>query len=341
MKTGQDFLAANALHSELHNLNTKHLINNLKLTQADLVKISGEMEQVETIACRNGEVAENNQAVVNHMASSLKDISDNIDSVAGVTRLLETDSQKVSESLSIITDIADQTSLLALNAAIEAARAGEQGRGFAVVADEVKALSNRTKEAAIDVSQTIESFSQRVHEMVEQSEASNDAANNVAQQIEDFRHQFKEIASSTEDAIRYIAYAKDCTFGSLAKADHVIFKQNGYLALDTSESREQEISAISKTHTECRLGKWYYEGVGSEQFRRTSSYPTLELPHAAVHHAVQEAVSLRDENWQKNVNIREDIVNAMRHAEEESYKILQHIDDMIEERHSIDKTGKR
>ncbi len=341
MRAGQEFLAANALHSELHNLNTSHLIQNLKLNQADLVKISEEMEQVESIASHNGEVAVESQGAVDGMATSLKGISTTISSVTDVTRLLEQDSKQVTESLSIITDIADQTSLLALNATIEAARAGEQGRGFAVVADEVKALSNRTKEAAIDISKTIETFSQRVQEMVVQSESSNTAAVEMTEKVEDFRQQFTRIASSAEDTMRYISYAKDRTFGSLAKADHVIFKQNGYLALDTSADRTQEIEAISRTHSECRLGKWYYEGFGSTAFRHTSSYPALELPHAAVHHAVQEAVSLRDENWQKNKEIRENIVSAMRTAEEESYKILQHIDDMIEERHSIDGTGGR
>lgn len=341
MKAGQEFIASNALQSELHNLNTGHLVNNLKLTQEDLVRISEEMARVETIACRNGEVAESSQGVVNEMTDSMKDISTNLTSVCHVIRQLEEDSQKVSESLSIITDIADQTSLLALNAAIEAARAGEQGRGFAVVADEVKALSNRTKEAAIDVSQTIENFSSRVHEMVEQSETSNEAANEVTRQIEDFRQQFGEIASSADDTKRYVSYAKDRTFGSLTKADHVIYKQNGYLALDTRSDRTQEIEAIAKAHTDCRLGKWYYEGFGYDEFRHTSSYQALELPHAAVHHAVQQAVSLRDENWQQNTDIREKIVNAMRNAEEESYKILQHIDDMIEERHSIDGSGRR
>ncbi len=63
-------------------------------------------------------------------------------------------SKEISEMLSLIEDIAQQTNLLAVNASIEAARAGDAGAGFAVVSSEVKALADRSSQATEQIRNT-------------------------------------------------------------------------------------------------------------------------------------------------------------------------------------------
>lgn len=92
--------------------------------------------------------------------------------------------ENIRDYVGVISAIAAQTNLLALNAAIEAARAGEHGRGFAVVADEVRNLSNRSNEAASEISGLISSSEQNIEKGTGIVRTAGEQLNEVAAQIE-------------------------------------------------------------------------------------------------------------------------------------------------------------
>ncbi len=92
---------------------------------------------------------------------------------------------RVSEIVTLISGISNQTSLLALNATIEAARAGENGRGFAVVANEVKSLSQRTSLATRDIGAQIADIEAAVRSSVA-----------VMRQVREIIGQISDIAAS-------------------------------------------------------------------------------------------------------------------------------------------------
>lgn len=334
MNEKEHLMIKQRLSAGLHAINVANLSKNLKSNQKDLSNITEQLDKVEAITSETGRNANDSLTTVEQISTSLININDNVHSVTHVITALINDSKKINDSLSMITGIADQTNLLALNASIEAARAGEHGRGFAVVADEVKNLSEHTKNAAMEVSQTLKAFNRRVEQMHLEAESSANLSEQVLAQVSSFRDQFSQLSSSAQASVGYIAYARDKSFGVLTKLDHIIYKQNGYIAIENPNDCPEH-QAIKVNHHDCRLGKWYFEGAGHDRFRITTAYGKLDHPHAEIHADTQVAYQLSRENWFDDLQKLDMIIQKMRRAEDASGVVMDCIDAMVEEKHQM------
>jgi methyl-accepting chemotaxis protein len=117
----------------------------------------------------------------------------------GAMSEIEASSQKISNIIGVIDEIAFQTNLLALNAGVEAARAGEAGRGFAVVAQEVRALAQRSAEAAKEIKSLIVTSSEKVNAGVELVGATGQSLHRIIERVMDIDRRVTTITAMAKE----------------------------------------------------------------------------------------------------------------------------------------------
>lgn len=124
--------------------------NNQSLTQrtteqaSSVEELSSVLEQVASAIEQNSNIAKQTEETAEKSVKGIISSNESVGETIGSMK-------DIAEKAMLIIEIARQTDILAINAAIEAARAGQLGKGFSVVAAEVRKLSERTKEASLQI----------------------------------------------------------------------------------------------------------------------------------------------------------------------------------------------
>jgi methyl-accepting chemotaxis protein len=177
-----------------------------------------------------------------------------INRIGDQIRLTNASIEKIGAAATLITSIADQTSLLSLNASIESARAGEAGKGFAVVAGEIQKLAVQSDEAAAEIQQIIDTLlAESEQTMVVMKEAEELIAEQQ-EKLNDTKTRFNEVSDginvSREDTNVIRTNASSCDNARAQVVDVIanlsaISQENAASAEETTASMEELNATIN------------------------------------------------------------------------------------------------
>ena len=161
IRTSADFVSTSA--NEIQT-GTADLSQRTESQASSLEETSSSVEELTQTVNQNADSANSAVSLAEQASKKAIEGGDVVNKAIKAMKEIGGASNKISDIIGVIDEIAFQTNLLALNAAVEAARAGEQGRGFAVVAAEVRNLAQRSAGAAKEIKELINDSVQKVAE---------------------------------------------------------------------------------------------------------------------------------------------------------------------------------
>ncbi len=198
-----------------------------------LEQTAAALEEITTISQNSAHRTREVQHIVQESAAETVRSGQVVEQAITAMGDIEQSSEKMTQIIGVIDEIAFQTNLLALNAGVEAARAGEQGKGFAVVAQEVRELAQRSAAAAKEIKELIDRSSGDVQRGVQLVNRAGEALVGIGERVKAIDGHIASIVRSAQEQASGID-----EINSAVRSMDQITQQNAALMEETSASAQ-------------------------------------------------------------------------------------------------------
>ncbi|RVU65721.1 methyl-accepting chemotaxis protein [Bacillus thuringiensis] len=206
-------------------------------------EVEDKMEEITNAAKQMEKVSEGiehhsvkGNGVTKQAINQMNIIQNAVQDLSSIIYSLEVRSKEISDIVTVITSISNQTNSLALHATIEASRAEETGEGFAVVADEVRKLAEQMEASAKDIANLIGETQAGTEEAVVSIRKASKEVESGMKLVEMNGAFFEEISKSAQSVTNQVRVVSSNSSDILQNSQNIVRVVN-------------ELSLIANTYT--------------------------------------------------------------------------------------------
>ncbi|MDQ3159880.1 MAG: methyl-accepting chemotaxis protein [Pseudomonadota bacterium] len=213
-------------------------------------ELSRTMGAVASGAEQTAALAGSGQSGLVQMEETMRRVIDATASINGKLAVLTEKAGNISQVVTTITKVADQTNLLSLNAAIEAEKAGEYGRGFSVVATEIRRLADQTAVATLDIEQMVREIQSAVSAGVMGMDKFAEEVRRGTHDVQQVGGQLSEVIEHVQAMVPRFEAVNEGVQAQSAGAEQITLalSQLGDAAQQTVDALRQSNQSIDELH---------------------------------------------------------------------------------------------
>ena len=158
-------------------------------------------------------------------------------------------SQKISQSLSFIQEIALKTNILAINASVEAGRAGEYGQGFTIVAEQVAELAEQSAAATKEIAGIVAEIQNETTVVNQAMESGTTQVVETTRLVESTKQSLELVLEKSQSINQLMEFISQATVSQTNTSENItsLMQKISQMSEITSKSSQRVAQSIVET----------------------------------------------------------------------------------------------
>ena len=228
---------------------TRNTLLSVEQMARSIKTVATNASQAEQIADDTYNTVLNSSNDMDSTVNSILNLRTTVSDTANKMQRLSESSEKISQAVSLIEEIALKTNVLAINAGAEADRAGEYGQGFSIVAEQVGALAEQSKAAVKEIASVVMGIQAETKEVRQAMESGTTQVINTTRLVENTKQNLAQVLEKSQTINQLMESISHSTESQANTSQNVtsLMQKIAQLSAITSQSSTEVARSIGET----------------------------------------------------------------------------------------------